>query len=188
MGNVWLEGPDRKVWSEPSLGDMVTLIPQSTEENFTTELTVKLIHRYNRLIGRHFHVQSRILFRHLLPRFGLAMRLTSCLQSNQKEERDDFLRNTIRYRDEGIFRILKILATLVASLLPVAGIAVLFAIQSMPGRIGAIASFTALFSFSLSVITSASTKDIFSSTAAYVDSFLGRMVCKLTKFSALPLY
>lgn len=84
----------------------------------------------------------------------------------QREETKDFLHNTIRYRDEGVFRVLKILSTLVASLLPVAGIAVLYAIQNMPARLGTIAIFTALFSFSLSIITSASTKDIFSATAA----------------------
>ncbi len=84
----------------------------------------------------------------------------------QKEETDDFLRNTIRYRDDGVFRVFKTFSTSVASLLPVAGIAILYAIQSMPARLGAIAGFTALFSFSLSFITSASSKDIFSATAA----------------------
>lgn len=84
----------------------------------------------------------------------------------QREESKDFLKNTIRYRDEGIFRLLKGLSTIVASLFPVASIAVLYAIHSMPGRLGAIAVFTALFSFALSVMTSASTKDIFSATAA----------------------
>jgi len=57
---------------------------------------------------------------------------------------------------------------IIASLLPVAGIAVLYAIQTMPGRLGAIAGFTALFSFSLSIITSASVQHIFSATAAFV--------------------
>ncbi|SPQ17690.1 7b5b95ba-d0a0-49c5-afdd-8d11b7609188 [Thermothielavioides terrestris] len=139
MGNVYLEGPDRKIWSEPNLEDMVTLIPQPPDENFTTEFTVKLVHQYNKLLGRHIH----------------------------KEETGDLLQNAVRYRDEGIFRVLKILTTLVASLLPVGGIAVLYTIQSMPGRLAATAAFTALFSFSLSLITTASTKDIFSATAAF---------------------
>jgi hypothetical protein len=84
----------------------------------------------------------------------------------QKEETHDFLRNTIRYRNQETFRVLKVLATIVASLLPIGGIAVLYAIQSMPWRLGAVAAFTGLFSFSLSIIASASTKDIFSATAA----------------------
>ena len=61
---------------------------------------------------------------------------------------------------------MKTVAVIVASLLPVAGIAVLYTIKSMPGRLGAIAGFTALFSFSLSLITSASVHHIFSATAA----------------------
>jgi hypothetical protein len=86
----------------------------------------------------------------------------------QKEESKDFLKNTIRYRDEGTFRVLKTLTTLVACLLPIAGIAVLNVIQYMPTRLGMIAIFTALFSFTLNLTTAARMKDIFSATAALV--------------------
>ncbi|AEO69895.1 uncharacterized protein THITE_2056878 [Thermothielavioides terrestris NRRL 8126] len=63
MGNVYLEGPDRKIWSEPNLEDMVTLIPQPPDENFTTEFTVKLVHQYNKLLGRHIHVRTDPILR-----------------------------------------------------------------------------------------------------------------------------
>ncbi|KAK1763653.1 hypothetical protein QBC33DRAFT_548884 [Phialemonium atrogriseum] len=139
MGNIILEGSDRKTWSEPNLDDMVTLKPPSPEDSFTSELTLRLVHRYNSLLGRHIH----------------------------REETEDYLQNTVRYRDEGTFRVLKTLATLVACLLPIAGIAALYVIQDMPGRLGATAIFTALFSFSLNIITTASTKDIFGATAAF---------------------
>jgi hypothetical protein len=161
MGNVYLEGLDRKIWSEPDLDDMVSLVPTSPEDNFTTDFTVKLVHKYNRLLGRHIHVFQS-------PHQLVVSSRANNRVKKQREETKDFLHNTIRYRDEGVFRVLKILSTLVASLLPVASIAVLYAIQNMPARIGAVAAFTALFSFSLSVITSASTKDIFSATAAWV--------------------
>lgn len=85
---------------------------------------------------------------------------------HQREETEDYLQNTVRYRDEGTFRVLKTLATLVACLIPIAGIAALYVIHDMPGRLGATAIFTALFSFSLNIITTASTKDIFGATAA----------------------
>lgn len=65
MGNVYLEGSDRKIWSEPNLDDMVTLVPQAPEENFTTELTVRLIHQYNRLVGRHLHVWPQTLLSYI---------------------------------------------------------------------------------------------------------------------------
>ncbi|KAK4040930.1 hypothetical protein C8A01DRAFT_15236 [Parachaetomium inaequale] len=139
MGNVYLTGSDSKIWREPNLEDMITLAPKLPEDNFVTEFTIKLIQWYNKLLGRHIH----------------------------KEETHEFLQNTIRYRDNETFRILKTLSTLVASLLPIAGIAVLYTIQSMPGRLGAVAGFTAVFSFLLSTITSASTKDVFSATATF---------------------
>lgn len=88
------------------------------------------------------------------------------LTLGQREETASHLQNTIRYRDEGTYRVLKTLTTLVACLLPIGGIAVLYVIETMPGRLGAIAIFTALFSFSLNLITTASTKDIFAATAA----------------------
>lgn len=56
MGNVYLEGSDRKIWSEPDMDDMVTLAPSSLEDNFTTDFTVKLVHQYNRILGRRIHV------------------------------------------------------------------------------------------------------------------------------------
>jgi len=139
MGNVHLLGSDSKTWTEPDIEDMITLAPKVAEDNFTTELTIWCLEWYTRLLGRHVH----------------------------KEEAHDFLHNTIRYRDEETFRVLKTLVTLVASLLPIVGIAVLYAIHSMPGRLGAVGGFTALFSLALSVLTSASTKDIFSATAAF---------------------
>lgn len=77
-----------------------------------------------------------------------------------------YTRNTIRYTDEGLFRILKTFCVILASLLPVGGIAVLYAIKTMESRIEAIAGLTALFSFLLSIITSASAHHIFSATAA----------------------
>ena len=140
MGNVFLQGPDRDIWKNPDMDDLITLAPPATEIKFTNKYTVALVQFYNAAIGRHIH------------KAGTAKHS----------------RNTIRYTDEGIFRVLKTSAVIIASLLPVAGIAVLYAIETMSGRIGAIAGFTALFSFSLSFITSASVHHIFSATAAFV--------------------
>ncbi|KAK0617664.1 hypothetical protein B0T14DRAFT_605685 [Immersiella caudata] len=138
MGNVYLDGPDRNIWQNPDFDDLASLAPWSPESKFTNRYTVALVQFYNRIIGRHVHAT----------------------------EARTYSNNTIRYTDEGIFRILKTLAAIAASLLPVAGIAVLYTIKTMPGRIGAISGFTALFSFSLSFITSASLHHIFSATAA----------------------
>ncbi|KAK3385713.1 hypothetical protein B0H63DRAFT_473466 [Podospora didyma] len=138
MGNVFLVGLDKDIWKEPNLDDLVALAAPS-EDNFTNSLTLNMIHLYNRVFGRYIH----------------------------RAETRDFLQNTIKYTDEGTFKVLKTLSTLVASLVPMAAIAVLYSIKTMPDHLGAVAGFTALFSFSLSVITSAATKEIFAATAAF---------------------
>jgi hypothetical protein len=85
------------------------------------------------------------------------------------------MRNTIRYTDRGTFRVLKTLCTIIACLLPVGAIAVLYVIDTMPARIGAVAGFTALFAFSLSLVTSATVHNIFAATTAYVPSYKSLM-------------
>lgn len=59
MGNVFLEGPDRHIWSQPNLDDMVTLKPPSLEDSFTSKSTLILTHYYNALLGKHIHVRLR---------------------------------------------------------------------------------------------------------------------------------
>jgi hypothetical protein len=56
MGNVYLTGADRNIWSDPNIEDMVALKPASPDDNFTTDLTLTLVHRYHSLIGRRIHV------------------------------------------------------------------------------------------------------------------------------------
>ncbi|KAK4197119.1 hypothetical protein QBC40DRAFT_286026, partial [Triangularia verruculosa] len=121
------------------LEDLTSLAVPSEEQSFTNSFTVGLVHLYHKFIGRHIHTADK----------------------------REFLPNTIRYTNEGIFRVLKLLCTLVASLLPVLGIFVLNRIKTMESRIGAVAAFTALFSFSLSLLTSAHVKDVFAATAAF---------------------
>jgi hypothetical protein len=56
MGNVYLTGSDSKIWREPAIEDMITLAPRLPEDGFITEFTTRLIEWYNRLLGRHLHV------------------------------------------------------------------------------------------------------------------------------------
>jgi len=53
-----------------------------------------------------------------------------------------------------------------ACVLPVASIALLYAVESMSKRLGIIAALTALFSVCLALMTSAGMADIFAATAA----------------------
>jgi len=57
MGNVFLQGPDRYIWSQPNLDDMVTLKPPSPEDSFTSKPTQILTHYYHALLGKHIHVR-----------------------------------------------------------------------------------------------------------------------------------
>jgi hypothetical protein len=57
-------------------------------------------------------------------------------------------------------------ATVLASLLPVGGIAVLYAIQDMTARLAVIGVLTAMFSMVLTMITKAERGESFAATAA----------------------
>ncbi len=56
MGNVYLLGADRAVWSEPKMDDLVALEPEGQDDGFTSELTLRLISAYHFFIGRRIHV------------------------------------------------------------------------------------------------------------------------------------
>lgn len=141
MGNVFLEGSDRHIWTDESLkDDLIALAGAAEVESFTNPFTLWATRIFHRLIGKRIFKSGA---------------------------NDSVLRNTIRYTNTGTFRAFRTISTIVACLLPVASIAVLNAIQSMPGRIGAIAGFTAVFSLCLSMITSATVKDIFVATTTF---------------------
>ena len=56
--------------------------------------------------------------------------------------------------------------TAIASLLPVASIAVLYGVHTMTGRLFLIATFTLLFSVAVSILTTATKSEVFAATAA----------------------
>ncbi|KAK4191056.1 hypothetical protein QBC35DRAFT_512781 [Podospora australis] len=141
MGDVFLQGSDRDIWKDERLkDDLVALAGRTEAESFTNSFTLWMTHQYHRVVGRRIH---------------------------RSGAENDVLRNTIRYTNSGTFRVFKALSAVAACLLPIAGIAVLFTIKNMKGRIGAVAAFTFVFSLSLSVITSATVKDIFIATTTF---------------------
>jgi len=73
----------------------------------------------------------------------------------------------VQYSEDWALRLLSLISTVLASVLPVAATVVLYFFQSTYQRLGIIAGFTAVFSFLLSVITNASRSDIFAATAAF---------------------
>lgn len=74
--------------------------------------------------------------------------------------------NTAMYSQDGLERISRIVATTIASTLPIASIVVLYSINSTLTRLAMVGLFTAIFSFVLALFTSGKPIEIFSATAA----------------------
>jgi hypothetical protein len=70
------------------------------------------------------------------------------------------------YSHDGLERISRIVATTIASTLPIASIVILYSIHSTLKRLAVVGVFTALFSFVLALFTSGKPIEIFSATAA----------------------
>jgi len=71
------------------------------------------------------------------------------------------------YSDGAIAKISALVATVLSSVLPIAGVIVLYFVENTLARIGIIAGMTALFSLCLAVLTSAKKSEIFAATAAF---------------------
>ena len=56
MGNILLMGLDAETWSKPNMEDLVALEPRSSDDGFSSELTLRLVHFYNSIFGRYIHV------------------------------------------------------------------------------------------------------------------------------------
>jgi hypothetical protein len=72
----------------------------------------------------------------------------------------------LSYEDETIFRITYWITSIIASLIPIASIAILYCVQSMPGRLGIIAVFNVLVSICLMGLANAKRAEVFAITAA----------------------
>jgi hypothetical protein len=70
------------------------------------------------------------------------------------------------YEESSLQTILSILATVMASLLPISSVVALYVVQSNNVRLGMIAGFSACFSLALAVMTSAKRIEVFAATAA----------------------
>jgi hypothetical protein len=70
-----------------------------------------------------------------------------------------------RYGDSGVDRVTRLVAVVLASVMPVTTIFALDAVGTLQARVGMIASFTGLFALALGVCTSATRAEIFAATA-----------------------
>lgn len=75
---------------------------------------------------------------------------------------------SVGYEDGTIYRITYWFTSILASLIPIASIAVLYRVQSMSARLGIIAAFNVVLSVCLMGLANAKRAEVFAITAAYV--------------------
>jgi hypothetical protein len=95
--------------------------------------------------------------------------MTISLQTTDKYQKpndEESAPNTVVYSQAGLERISRIVATTIASTLPIVSIVVLYSINSTLDRLAVIGIFTAVFSFVLALFTSGKPIEIFSATSA----------------------
>jgi hypothetical protein len=81
------------------------------------------------------------------------------------------IHGVVAYKDNTIYKITYWITNIVASLIPIASIAVLYRVQAMSARLAIIAAFNVLVSVCLMGFANAKRAEVFAVTAAYVLSF-----------------
>ena len=82
------------------------------------------------------------------------------------------IHGVVGYEDSTIYRITYWITSILASLIPIASIAVLYRVQSMTARLGIIAGFNVLVSICLMGLANAKRAEVFAITAAWVCPYL----------------
>lgn len=141
MGNRRLIGDDSYIWSESSslescTRDLIALSRVHDVDPFTEWIMSHVLGLFHSVVGHYFNKEYD-------PESGLTF-----------------------YDDNRLLQITGIVSTIFASLLLILSIVVLYIVQSMPARLGIMAAFILIFSFSLACFTNASRGDIFTATAA----------------------
>ncbi|PVH77721.1 hypothetical protein DL98DRAFT_636938 [Cadophora sp. DSE1049] len=138
MGAFPLLGLDRDAWDIKTESDLIAIKPRATPDLFSKWFTESFVPRYHQVFGERFRLPGNI---------GSGI---------------------YHYRESSLESGLGILATVIASLLPICSVVALYLIQSNGLRLGMIAIFSACFSLALALMTSARRIEVFAATAAYV--------------------
>ena len=137
MGNSFLRGRERKVWSGRVPQEMVTLAQRQMERDpFSNWLSTRLVDIYDKVWG------------------------------NRRKEPIAGNPDIVQYDDTQLTTISKAVGVVFASLVPTVSVLVLYFIENMLVRIGLLVVFTAVFSAALALFTSARKIEIFSAIAA----------------------
>ncbi|KAK8122450.1 hypothetical protein PG984_011120 [Apiospora sp. TS-2023a] len=139
MGNIWLSGPDREIWKDKSLSELVCLRPDEGRGAFVRFISRKPLQWYHYTLGH--------LFR----------------KPNSNESQGD----TVCYSPRGLTRLEAVVSTAIVSLLPTAAIAVLYVMTNMTQRLIMIGVFQLVFAVGAGLFTNGRMIEIFASTAAF---------------------
>ncbi|MCJ1398042.1 hypothetical protein MMC11_001239 [Xylographa trunciseda] len=139
MGCVYLLGQDSDIWEKPERTDLVALNRCKSEGVFSLWVTETVIHQYHQLVGKYF----------------------------RKPESAVYSANTVHYSQEGLSRIVSLVAMSFSSLLPIAAVTALYCVNSMSARLGMMAGFTVLFTLCFGILTNARSTDVFTATTAF---------------------
>ncbi|KAB5532574.1 hypothetical protein GE09DRAFT_1227757 [Coniochaeta sp. 2T2.1] len=123
--------------------DLLTLdLSPSAVDPFTNWITNYAIDTYHNIIGRRVYKKDA--------------------------EKQTTLENSVVYTAKGIQRLTRSFTIMLACMIPIASTLILYYVRSNGQRLGIIAGFTAFFSATLGLATTATMQEIFSATAAYV--------------------
>ncbi|KAH6710951.1 hypothetical protein BKA61DRAFT_612737 [Leptodontidium sp. MPI-SDFR-AT-0119] len=139
MGSFPLLGIDRDAWDEKTESDLIAIKPRAVPDIFSKWFTESFIPRYHHIFGKKF--------RESLP--------------------ENVGSGIYHYKESTLESVLGVLATVVASLLPICSVVALYLVPSNGIRLGMIAIFSACFSLALALMTNARRVEVFAATAAF---------------------
>ncbi|KAI1859736.1 hypothetical protein JX265_010185 [Neoarthrinium moseri] len=140
MGSFPLLGLDRKSWESQYENDLVGLVVRTAPDAFSAWFAERLVPALHHLIGESFQKP--------IPSETVGAGIYN-------------------YSEHKLAVALRVIATVVASLLPLCSVIALYMVQSNDLRLGLVVLFSACFSLALATMTNARTIEIFAATAAF---------------------
>jgi len=139
MGNFPILGPDQHVWEKSNEKDLAAIQRRQGDDPFTRWFIDSCIPRFHNVFGKYF-------------------------KSHLPEEPESEIS---QYSEAHLTGVVHVLSTVLASLLPISSIVILYFVSNLLVRLGIVVTFTAIFSFSLALITQSKRIEIFAGTSAF---------------------
>ena len=158
LATEFWRGREISTWHEDHDKDFVILSgPRSEEDQFTHWMSPIMIRIHHKIWGMRRKVSHRVA-----PKPH-----TKKLMDKPKHPKVDIENSgVIEYDDSWLKAVGKAFRVLLTCLLPVLAILALYLVKNAPRRIGITNGFTAVFGFSLQLLTSTELKEIFVATTA----------------------